>query len=258
MMGPTVILKGTLTLPHIVNPQLNFNLTQIHTTTSQYVRIHNPSDHPLQVQLFLSFGGCTSWWRWLWWWWGWSSSSWRWSWCSESPFYLPTDVTHTTYLLPPQATHDFGPLYFAPNSLRSENTTLLVRNNLTVVETVLITGAGGSGLFQFLSEESESDHKHFLQHSSVLSSDLSSPPLETTTLLFTLRPEQLSNCNLTTLTFTHTFTALNAGNLPIHITTIAIDGRSWYSLIYECLSNIIFYFSFIKLSISLNNFTYAQ
>jgi len=214
LMGPTATLKATLAMPHIVQPRLAFNLTQIHTTASQYVRVHNPSDQPLQVQILLPYGGCSPLWRrWSWGWW----------WCSESPFYLPSDLAGTTYLLAPHTTRDFGPLYFAPHSLRSDNATLLVRNNLTVVETVVVTGEGGSGVFQFISDDYESHSPH--QQRSSVSEDLTAS-LNARPLLFNLHAEQLATCNFTSLTFTHTFHAINAGNLPIHITNMAIDGRN--------------------------------
>lgn len=135
------------------------------------VSILNPSDQPIHVQL-LPFADPND------------ASAILPSFKSSVNFKLPTEAT-VGEVVPPHGRIDLGPLYFAPLSLEkgmspqysslltqlsTVNATLYVKNNLTILDSFVVVGEGGSGRLLFHENETEVsellfqlDHTH-LRH----------------------------------------------------------------------------------------------
>jgi len=132
--GASLTVRAFLTKPSIVREStLTFDLTQVGTSVSQMLLVHNPSDTSLAVQLVFPL-------------------------CEASPselnnscdvgFRLAEEAQAAFYVKPHSDLH-IGPIVFEPKQHNTYNTTLYVRNNLTMLHPVRLSGVGGSGRLVF-------------------------------------------------------------------------------------------------------------
>ena len=112
-----------------------------------------------------------------------------------------------THILPPKSFVNIT-VVFQPHNEEPVFSIILVRNNLTVIDAVVVHGAGAEGKFSLGGEMPDSNES----------------------LFFNITPETLSECNSSeqispsVLSLTRTFTARNQGQLPIHIESLSING----------------------------------
>jgi len=205
VMGYTLAVRASLMKPSIVDQDgpIDFQKTQVGSSVSWWIPIHNPSDHTIHVRL-LPFEEAAK--------------------IQEyaellptvppsefsSSFYLPDDVSAKEgEIVPPHSKTMLGPVFFAPCSLEPVTTTLYVKNNLTIIDSVVLTGEGGSGYLLFEEGDKEID-----------------------SLLFDVNTEHLLKfCTHTIveaekgIVVSKTFKAINKGNLPVNIESVSINGR---------------------------------
>ena len=112
-----------------------------------------------------------------------------------------------THILPPKSFVNIT-VVFEPLNEEPVFSIILVRNNLTVMDAVVVQGAGAEGKFSLGGEMPDSNES----------------------LFFNITQETLSECNSSdqispsALSLTRTFTARNQGQLSIHIESLSING----------------------------------
>lgn len=195
---PVLDVHASLTRPSTLHDNtLDYGLTQLHTQRMQYIVLHNPSDHPVHVQL-LPLEGDTPWWRHVL----------AWVWQREAEFYYAADCT-TTALLAPHRQAKLGPLIYVPHGLGTDSITITVRNNLTVYEQITVLGQGGSG------------HLALHAHSAAVT-----PP---TAVVLHLDSSHLARCtrgSTSGINVTHSFQIVNDGTLPLKVDALGIDANT--------------------------------
>ncbi|KAL6067249.1 hypothetical protein QOT17_009046 [Balamuthia mandrillaris] len=219
IMGYTLAIRAQLVKPSVVTtPTIDFSLTQVGFAAQHNIGLVNPSDHPLHVQLLplpeqnpgtsLEEG-------------------------EEDETLMPVSPTASSFYLPPAALEerivpphtviDLGPIFFNPLNLEKMNVTLYVKNNLTIVDNILLIGEGGSGRLQFFEErKGELDELLFALDRSLLSHCTSNDPS-----VFERKEVKV----------TKKFVATNVGNLPLDIESIGIQGykcRGYGFEVQEC------------------------
>ena len=118
-----------------------------------------------------------------------------------------SDLAWTRILLPKSFVNIT--VVFEPHNEEPVFSVILVRNNLTVMDAVVVQGAGAEGKFSLGGEMPDSDES----------------------LFFDITQENLAECNSTdqispsALSLTRTFTARNQGQLSIHIESLSINGN---------------------------------
>jgi hypothetical protein len=124
LMYPTVLPSNRLAFPR----------TQIRTPrpASAMVPVRNPSIHPVHVQLVLppEFEG--------------SGSSASPPSSQEPPSFLLSPQGSQATILEPFAEALLGPILFAPASVGFHKFTFFIKNNLTILDAVHVTGEGGN------------------------------------------------------------------------------------------------------------------
>ena len=191
--GHTLSFKAPLLRPSIIKESvIDFSLTQIGSSSRAMLPIVNPSDSLIQVELIYQLP-------------------------ENAEFQLPP-LDEQPYLIPPRTTTSIGPIYFLPQLFHHTNLTIQLRNNLTIVQTVLIQGQGGSGIFTFISNQTESPVTE--------SSETSFSLLTEDCLLFQFHSDQLEKCknqSVDNIIITKSFTATNIGNLPVDVYALSIN-----------------------------------
>jgi hypothetical protein len=202
-VAPVLDVHASLTRPSILHSDtLDYGLTQLHTQRTQYIVLHNPSDHPVHVQL-LPLAEDAPWW----------TRVLTWVWPSEAAefYYAPECVTAA--LLAPHKQVKLGPLVYVPHHLDTDALTLTVRNNLTVFEQIRVRGQGGSG--------------HLALHQGRAHSAAAVSPL--TAVVLHLDSNHLARCSRGSssgINVTHSFQIVNDGTLPLKVDALGIDTNS--------------------------------
>lgn len=131
--GASLTVRAFLTKPSIVREStLSFDLTQVGTSVTQMLLIHNPSDTILAVQLVFPLCDLLT-----------EVNS-----TCDVGFKL-AQVAQQVWHVKPHAEIPVGPIVFEPLQHMTYNTTLYVRNNLTMLHPVRLNGIGGSGRLVF-------------------------------------------------------------------------------------------------------------
>nr|CAD7393566.1 unnamed protein product [Timema cristinae] len=203
---------------------ITFPLTQLGNTTYHPFILNNPSKRSVLVQLVMDWDypqanhlvdnlpeGFNNWqvtgdrsknWTGLFFWAGWSIKF------AEDLQVVNHPESVTIVLQPGQTVH--GRLGFFPTHLGPEEAIIYIRNNLTILEIVRVIGHAAAPLFKFGNRRPGSD----------------------TAMLFELTEKHLKDCEreknrlfpAPNLTVKRSFTARNAGELPIYINSFSING----------------------------------
>nr|CAD7454587.1 unnamed protein product [Timema tahoe] len=203
---------------------ITFPLTQLGNTTYHPFILNNPSKRSVLVQLVMDWDypqsnhlvdnlpeGFNNWqvtgdrsknWTGLFFWAGWSIKF------AEDLQVLGHPESVTLVLQPGQTVH--GSLGFFPTHLGPEEAIIYIRNNLTILEVVRVIGHAAAPLFKFGNRKPGSD----------------------AAMLFELTEKHLKDCEreknrlfpAPNLTVKRSFTARNAGELPIYINSFSING----------------------------------
>eukprot|EP01087_Luapelamoeba_hula_P000070 TRINITY_DN1003_c0_g1_i1.p1 TRINITY_DN1003_c0_g1~~TRINITY_DN1003_c0_g1_i1.p1 ORF type:complete len:1504 (+),score=275.36 TRINITY_DN1003_c0_g1_i1:1230-5741(+) len=212
VMGYTLAVRASLTYPTIITePVINFSLTQVGSSVSKTITILNPSDQPIHVQLLPFFssddsplnaasllGNSPAP----------SISPLNSAQPSVSSFYLPPEALTGEIVMPHTHVH-LGPLFFSPTDLLKVNGTLYVKNNLTVIDSVVLIGEGGSGRLTLQEGDTDLAELHFHLDHDQLKHCTSTDPI--------VREQEVM--------VSKAFLIVNKGNLPVHIESIGINGR---------------------------------
>nr|CAD7588573.1 unnamed protein product [Timema genevievae] len=203
---------------------ITFPLTQLGNTTYHPFILNNPSKRSVLVQLVMDWDypqsnhlvdnlpeGFNNWqvtgdrsknWTGLFFWAGWSIKF------AEDVQVVGHPESVTLVLQPGQTVH--GRLGFFPTHLGPEEAIIYIRNNLTILEVVRVIGHAAAPLFKFGNRKPGSD----------------------AAMLFELTEKHLKDCEreknrlfpAPNLTVKRSFTARNAGELPIYINSFSING----------------------------------
>lgn len=107
----SIPVQAYFTNPTIVAEQIIFPLTQVGTTTALPISIQNPTDLPLQIQLLPIVDE------------------------TQDSFFLPQEC-HQIQILEPHAVREVGTLNFSPTSPQHFRTSLYIKNNLTIIDSI--------------------------------------------------------------------------------------------------------------------------
>jgi hypothetical protein len=233
MSGFQVPVQTSLIWPTVVEQSIKFPVTHIGNHTIKSLTITNPSDAPLIVQVLsmtsypqpeggLDFISDRL-----------VMDSFALDLNGHSTFFLPelengwkkdkngiesklsvTPSTSTlTTLLGPREKRAVQ-IGFRPDDEQVKTSVMVVRNNLTIIDLVVVGGKGAHPQFRINGKQ---------------------PSLKTSTLAIDIKPSHLSDCNKSTpkarvypsFTVKAPFTATNQGQLPIYVVSLNING-------YEC------------------------
>eukprot|EP01088_Endostelium_zonatum_P018590 TRINITY_DN601_c0_g1_i2.p1 TRINITY_DN601_c0_g1~~TRINITY_DN601_c0_g1_i2.p1 ORF type:complete len:1977 (-),score=611.23 TRINITY_DN601_c0_g1_i2:44-5974(-) len=270
MSGYTISVRANLIRPSVISAKnIDFGLTQIGTSVGKVIPIYNPSDSVIYVQL-LPFSvrhsdesdcGCAAHAQ------GKKRDGRASSTGGLDVFFLPPEVMQGE-LVQPRGETVLGPVYFSPNELEKLNFSLLVKNNLTLIDTVLMMGEGGSGKLIFYPDPNQTltinnmrgkngvneTNDGTIQTSEEGSEEAAIEVQELSELLFEIDEGHLSYClkenqnrtnssvgNKTTPTIeeealrekekevTKIFQIKNGGNLAVNILALGINGKNTFS-----------------------------
>jgi hypothetical protein len=133
-------VHASLRRPEMVPVDVDYGLVQVGSQFSQYIPFYNPADYPVWTQLMLPdqavyfFHDDED-----------ASKIVE----NSSLFQLQSDAYQVVYV-PPNSVAQLGPVAFSPVEQLPASTTLLIKNNLTIIATVALRGTGGSGRLLFL------------------------------------------------------------------------------------------------------------
>ncbi|KAL0481405.1 hypothetical protein AKO1_012685 [Acrasis kona] len=192
----SIPMNGTMVMPELaIERTLTFKVTPIGNTVQKFVKIENPSDHPISVQLILGNDALA---RFL----NRKSDIVNKLHVTSNPgyteFHLHKEGRHNAVVAPHKQI-ELGPITFSPRQRLSE-AILYVRNNLTLYDMIQLRGIGGDGAIVFEDQGTE---------------------------LFTLQFD-ISESNLMhhsqDFVYQKEFTLVNKGNIAVLIHGATIDG----------------------------------
>jgi hypothetical protein len=198
---PVLEVHASLMRPSVLHAAtLDYGLTQLHAPRTQYIVLHNPSDHPVQVQLLPLATSAAPWW----------SRVLDTLWPEAEFYYAPESVTRA--VLAPHRQAKLGPLVYVPHHARLDSITVTVRNNLTVYEQITVQGQGGTG------------------HLALLHADAALANTRPTAVVLHLQASDLARCvrGASGVNVTTTVLLTNDGSLPLKVDALGIDARTWY------------------------------
>eukprot|EP00656_Telonema_subtile_P051304 TRINITY_DN6866_c0_g1_i4.p1 TRINITY_DN6866_c0_g1~~TRINITY_DN6866_c0_g1_i4.p1 ORF type:complete len:1313 (+),score=349.16 TRINITY_DN6866_c0_g1_i4:205-4143(+) len=220
VMGSRLTVHGGLFKPTVVavqHAESSFGLTQVGAVAEKFVHVHNPADVAVHMKLAQVRP---------------NSSLANSSMSSHIGLIAPRMLYSNDFelsaaameglLIPPHSKSKLGPIFFKPSSLTSVNATLFVKNNLTILDPIIMHGEGGSGFFHFKDglnlldtlkiELNESDFRvHLDKH----------------------KAAQGTNTQPSPVFFQRSFRATNNGNLPIEVLGIEVNGRGCVAYGFE-------------------------
>ncbi|KAK6923019.1 Transmembrane protein 131-like, N-terminal [Dillenia turbinata] len=193
-----------------------FPLVQVGTRYSKLITVKNPSEQPVLMQLILNSGVIIDECRTsdeL----GQPPSSMLDSNESSSPthygFSLAEDSRTVAYVHP-HSIASFGPIFFHPADRCQWRSSALIRNNLSGVEWLLLSGVGGSHSLVFFED---SKQVHSLDFDIELPRSFNISPSE----VFNHMEDTMSACSQPLLKELH---AKNVGDMPLEVTRIGVSG----------------------------------
>ena len=74
-------------------------------------------------------------------------------------FFIPMNIQDNIYQIPPHKKVALGPIIFKPNTSGPIKATLFVKNNLTILYPIKLSGSGGSGIIKFINYYTGLDKK---------------------------------------------------------------------------------------------------
>jgi hypothetical protein len=194
-MGCTLAVRASLTKPSLLRQaSLHFPLTHLGLSVNQSIRLFNPSDQHVVVQLHLAHSDLIE---------GEAKDGGE----DSSSFHVSSELMAGS-VIPPHGQADFGPIFFTPLLRKQLSATLYIRNNLTLMQTVVIKGEGGSGKLVFEDAGVQKDSLSIVIDEVALGLNKQQVP--------TLPPSGFE--------VLRTFIARNSGNLPLFIQEFSIDG----------------------------------
>ena len=194
-MGCTLAVRASLTKPSLLRQaSLHFPLTHLGLTVNQSIRLFNPSDQVVVVQLHLVHSDL-------------SDGDGKDGGEDSSSFHVSPELM-TGSVIPPHGQAEFGPIFFTPLLRKQLSATLYIRNNLTLMQTVVIKGEGGSGKLVFEDAGIQKESLNIIIDEAALGLNKQQKP--------TLPPSGFE--------VLRTFIARNSGNLPLFIQEFSIDG----------------------------------
>lgn len=111
----SIPVHAFLSKPTIILENVKFPLTEVGSTNSQPIYIHNPSEFPLLVQILPIMDD------------------------NKDSFSISEECKQLQ-LIQPKAFHEIGTLYFSPKSNKYFTSNLFVKNNLTIVDSIPVFG----------------------------------------------------------------------------------------------------------------------
>ena len=184
-------VRAQLDWPVLVKSnKVEFGLCQKGQTHTKYLDAINPSDSPLRVELIslpLQTGG--------------------------SVFSVSGTNGLLKWTIPPQSSERVGPVEFNPTELTTSNATLYLRNNITILYPIQLTGTGGTGLFRWRNTT------HILSK-----------------LYFDTSEEDWIDCGIrrsASAGVHRSFYVTNSGNLAINVTSISTQNECCGVSIFE-------------------------
>ncbi len=194
-MGCTLAVRASLTKPSLLRQaSLHFPLTHLGLSVNQSIRLFNPSDQNVVVQLHLAHSDL-------------SENDAKDGGEDSSSFHVSPELMAGA-VIPPHGQADFGPIFFTPLLRKQLSATLYIRNNLTLMQTVVIKGEGGSGKLVFEDAGVQKDSLNIIIDEVALGLNKQQVPVLPPSGFEVLR----------------TFIARNSGNLPLFIQEFSIDG----------------------------------
>lgn len=194
-MGCTLAVRASLTKPSLLRQaSLHFPLTHLGLSVNQSIRLFNPSDQNVIVQLHLAHSDLGD---------GDSKDGGE----DSSSFHVSPSLMAGS-VIPPHGQAEFGPIFFTPLLRKQLSATLYIRNNLTLMQTVVIKGEGGSGKLVFEDAGVQKDTLNIVIDEVVLG----------------LNKQQIPTLPPSGFEVLRTFIARNSGNLPLFIQEFSIDG----------------------------------
>ena len=193
-MGCTLAVRASLTKPSLLRQaSLHFPLTHLGLSVNQSIRLFNPSDQVVVVQLHLVHSDLID---------GDAKDGGE----DSSSFHVSPELM-TGSAIPPHGQAEFGPVFFTPLLRKQLSATLYIRNNLTLMQTVVIKGEGGSGKLIFEDAGIQKESLNIVIDEAALGLNKQQHP--------TLPPSGFE--------VLRTFIARNSGNLPLFIQEFSID-----------------------------------
>eukprot|EP01129_Flabellula_baltica_P005301 TRINITY_DN1910_c0_g2_i1.p1 TRINITY_DN1910_c0_g2~~TRINITY_DN1910_c0_g2_i1.p1 ORF type:complete len:1306 (-),score=302.23 TRINITY_DN1910_c0_g2_i1:18-3935(-) len=102
---------------HPSNFSIDFGTVQMYTSKGIMLPLQNPYSIPMEIELMML--------------------------SNDNPFFLPPDIKRE-FVLPPNSQSNLGPIFFSPNTTEAVSDLLFIKNNITVLESVVMNGQGGS------------------------------------------------------------------------------------------------------------------
>jgi hypothetical protein len=194
-MGCTLAVRASLTKPSLLRQaSLHFPLTHLGLSVNQSIRLFNPSDQNVVVQLHLAHSDLSD---------GDAKDGGE----DSSSFHVSSELMAGS-VIPPHGQAEFGPIFFTPLLRKQLSATLYIRNNLTLMQTVVIKGEGGSGKLVFEDAGVQKDSLNIIIDEVALG----------------LNKQQIPALPPSGFEVLRTFIARNSGNLPLFIQEFSIDG----------------------------------
>ena len=128
---------------------------------------------------------------------------------SNQDFYIPKSVSSQVFTVKPHQKFRIGPVIYHPKKFSFSSVTLFIKNNLTVLYPIKLSGDGGSGIARFLNTRSISNKGMKLIDNSKLIIEIDKE-------IFLSEMTQSNN-------ITRTITLSNVGNLSLKINNISIE-----------------------------------
>jgi hypothetical protein len=195
-MGCTLAVRASLTKPSLLRQaSLHFPLTHLGLSVNQSIRLYNPSDQNVAVQLHIVHSDS-------------SDPDVKDNGEDSSSFHVSPELMAGS-VIPPHGQAEFGPIFFTPLLRKQLSATLYIRNNLTLMQTVVIKGEGGSGKLVF--EDAGGVQKDSLN---IIIDEVA----------LGLNKQQAPTPPPSGYEVLRTFIARNSGNLPLFIQEFSIDG----------------------------------
>ena len=128
---------------------------------------------------------------------------------SNQDFYIPKSVSSQVFTVKPHQKFRIGPVIYHPKKFSFSSVTLFIKNNLTVLYPIKLSGDGGSGIARFLNTRSISNKGMKL--------------LDNSKLIIEIDKEIFLSEMTHSNNITRTITLSNVGNLSLKINNISIE-----------------------------------